>query len=70
VKMSRGNSNQARLTKQITDLGYNVSVKHNQIHIEGVTRSPFYPDYEEEKPTYGMTMTEAKEWLSQLLKRS
>lgn len=60
--MSRGNPNQYRLMLKIRDLGYRVWIKYNQIHIEGVTSSPFYPE-DIQEPTYGMTIIEAEEWL-------
>ena len=64
--MSRGNPNQYRLLIKIKELGFNGYVKHNQIHIEGVKKSPFYPDDVESEPTYGMTIIETMEWLNQI----
>lgn len=70
--MSRGNPNQAKLVKELKSMGYKVKVKHNQIHIAGVSQSPFVPNATIESgyrvpdgETYGMTMAETKRFISE-----
>ena len=64
--MRQGNPNQRKIVEKLRSLGHSVRVKHNQIHIEGVRASPFYPDeIVLEGQTCGLTIAGAKEFIRQ-----
>jgi hypothetical protein len=59
--MGHGNPNQKRLLSELSSQGLYTKVKRNQIHIEGIKASPYYPqDKIEDGQTIGLTMAEAR----------
>lgn len=62
--MRQGNPNQRKIVEKLRSHGHEVKVKHNQIHIEGVRVSPFYPDDPaSEGETIGLTIAAAREFI-------